>query len=160
MSWLVTGGAGYIGSHVVRVLQDADERVVVMDDLSTGRPPLDSTVPFVAGSVHDTQQLIRVMAAHDVDGILHLAGRKAVAESARHPLDYYRHNVQGLHSVLTAMLGGVRRILFSSSAAVYGPVSAGPVTESSATEPASPYGSTKLAAERLLRETATAHGID
>lgn len=162
MSWLVTGGAGYIGAHVVREIQAADEQVVVVDDLSAGRRTrLHRSVPFVTGSVHDTAQLVRVMAAFKVDGVVHLAGHKGVAESTRHPLDYYRHNVHGLHSVLTAMLrGGVRRILFSSSAAVYGPVAPSPVAENSATEPGSPYGSTKLAAERLLREAAAAHGVD
>lgn len=162
MSWLVTGGAGYIGAHVVRALQDAGERVVVVDDLSTGNAiRLDGTVPFVSGSIHDTRLLVRVMTTHHVDGVVHLAGRKSVAESIRHPLDYQHHNVHGLHSALTAMVvGGVRRILFSSSAAVYGPVTAAPVTENSPTDPASPYGWTKLAAERLLRDTAIAEGLD
>ncbi len=162
MSWLVTGGAGYIGAHVVRALQGAGERVVVVDDLSTGDAiRLDGTVPFVGGSIHDTRLLVRVLTTYGVDGIVHLAGRKSVAESIRRPLDYQHHNVHGLHSVLTAMVSsGVGRILFSSSAAVYGPVTAAPVTENSPTEPASPYGWSKLAAERLLRDTATAEGLD
>ena len=110
MSWLVTGGAGYIGAHVVRALQDAGERVVVVDDLSTGDAiRLDGTVPFVSGSIHDTGLLVRVMTAYGVDGVVHLAGRKSVAESIRHPLDYQHHNVHGLHSVLTAMVSSGHR---------------------------------------------------
>jgi UDP-glucose 4-epimerase len=162
MNWLVTGGAGYIGAHVVRVLQDRGETVTVVDDLSTGEPSrLDPDVGLTIATVQDTQQLERVMRTQQIDGVVHLAGLKAVAESVRNPLDYYRHNVQGLHSVLTAMLHtGVPRILFSSSAAVYGRAPSGRVTETSPVEPMSPYGWTKLAAERLLRDTAVAHGID
>ncbi|MGZ0145914.1 UDP-glucose 4-epimerase GalE [Kribbella sp. WER1] len=166
MTWLVTGGAGYIGAHVVRLLlgagEGADGDVVVVDDLSTGDASrVPGSVPFVECSIHDTAQLVQVLSAYGVTGIVHLAGHKAVAESITHPLEYYFQNVDGLHSVLTAMVRtGVRRILFSSSAAVYGPVTSEPVSETSPTEPGSPYGWTKLTAERLLRDTAAAHGLD
>src|SRR5574340_428427 len=122
MILLVTGGAGYVGAHVARVLLGDGHRVVVVDDLTAGIPgrlPVDA--PMLVGSVLDTDLLIRVMRDYGVQGVVHLAGYKSVEESIAHPLLYYTQNVQGMTSLLTAMVAAsVPRIVFSSSAAVYG----------------------------------------
>ncbi|SEG86344.1 UDP-glucose 4-epimerase [Actinacidiphila yanglinensis] len=158
---LITGGAGYIGSHVVRALAAAGEDTVVLDDLSTGDPArLPAGVPLERGSVLDRPLLDRVLGRYAVDGIVHVAGRKQVAESVERPLYYYQENVEGLRTVLDAAVGaGVRRIVFSSSAAVYGPTDADLVTEDLPCAPMSPYGETKLAGEWLLAAAGRAHGL-
>ncbi|MBL1069036.1 UDP-glucose 4-epimerase GalE [Streptomyces sp. 7-21] len=164
MTWLITGGAGYIGAHVVRAMTAAGERVVVLDDLSAGLPArLPAGVPLVRGSVLDRPLLDEVTAAHGVTGVVHLAARKQVAESVADPLGYYRVNVHGLTVLLeAAVAAGVRRLVFSSSAAVYG-IPEGPgdgvVTEDTPCRPVSPYGETKLAGEWLVRAAGEAHGI-
>lgn len=162
MNWLITGGAGYIGAHVVRALQEVDEDVIVVDDLSTGRASrLDPETPLLVAPVQDTHRLLRIMTHHHVDGVIHLAALKAVGDSVREPLEYYRQNVHGLNSVLTAMVqAGVGRILFSSSAAVYGRAASGRVTERAAADPISPYGETKQIGERLLRDAGAAYGLE
>src|ERR687892_67309 len=120
MTWLITGGAGYIGSHVVREMTNAGERVVVLDDLSSGIPDrLAADVPLEHGNVLDRERLEQIMREHGVDGVVHIAARKQVGESVEKPLDYYRENVEGLRLVLeAAAAAGVTRFLFSSSAAV------------------------------------------
>lgn len=161
MSWLVTGGAGYIGSHVVLNLRRAGYDVIVLDDLSTGdhgRLPAD--VPFYRASVLDTEVLTKLLLTQRPSGVIHLAGRKNVAESLVHPLLYYQHNVLGMHSLLTAVVtAGVHRIVLSSSAAVYGASQDGRVSETSAAQPVSPYGRTKLMCEQMLGDVGTAHGL-
>jgi UDP-glucose 4-epimerase len=161
MTWLITGGAGYIGSHVVHALLATGRRVVVVDDLSSGRPDrVPDDVPLVRSNVLDTQFLTRLMARERVTGVVHLAAKKAVAESMVHPLYYYRENVGGFQSLLEASVAsGVTRVVLSSSAAVYGPTGAKCVTEDSATNPANPYGASKLICERLLRDVAAAEGL-
>ncbi|MFF2107807.1 UDP-glucose 4-epimerase GalE [Rhodococcus koreensis] len=156
MRILVTGGAGYIGAHVVRALDRDGHRVLALDDLSTGIPErLARNIPLYVGSVHNTELLVRVMRTNSVQGVIHLAGKKAVEESVARPLLYYRENLVGILSLLTAMAGaGVKRIVYSSSAAVYGTPSDGVVTEDSPTVPESPYGWTKLMGERMIRDTA------
>jgi UDP-glucose 4-epimerase len=161
MTWLITGGAGYIGAHVVRAMTGAGERVVVYDDLSSGiadRVPGD--VPLVEGSVLDGPLLDRTLAGHGVTGVVHLAGKKQVGESVEQPLRYYRENVGGLQTLLSAVTAaGVRRFVFSSSASVYGLPDVPLVTEETPCAPLSPYGETKLAGEWLVRATGKAHGM-
>lgn len=159
MTWLVTGGAGYIGLHVVRALRAGGHGVVVLDDLSTGRGELVD-VPLVEGSVHDADLLRATFRDHDVRGVIHLAAKKQVAESVERPLYYYRENVSGLGTLLEVMGEcGVDVLVFSSSAAVYGMPDVEFVTEQTPTLPLSPYGETKLVGEWLTRDAAVASGI-
>ncbi|MGW2302281.1 UDP-glucose 4-epimerase GalE [Streptomyces sp. NPDC001809] len=161
MTYLITGGAGYIGSHVVRAMTQAGERVVVLDDLSTGyEERVPEGVPLVVGSTLDREVLDRVIAEHGVTGVVHLAAKKQVGESVELPLHYYRENVIGLTVLLEAVAAaGVRNFLFSSSAAVYGMPDVDLVTEETPCLPLSPYGETKLAGEWLVRAAGAAHGI-
>ncbi|GAA1196410.1 UDP-glucose 4-epimerase GalE [Streptomyces hebeiensis] len=161
MTWLITGGAGYIGAHVVRSMTGAGERVVVLDDLSSGLAErLPGSVPLVRGSLADRKLVDRTLAGHGVTGVVHLAGKKQVGESVEQPLRYYRENVHGLTVLLDAVVAaGVRRFLFSSSAAVYGVPDVPLITEGTPTVPINPYGETKLAGEWLVRATGRAHGI-
>lgn len=160
MTWLITGGAGYIGSHVVKEMV-GDQPVVVLDDLSTGRAErLPAGVPLVVGSVLDRPLLDRVLADHTVTGIVHIAGKKQVAESVARPLHYYRENVDGLRTLLeAAAAAGVGRFLFSSSAAVYGMPDVDRVTEETPCLPLSPYGETKLAGEWMVAAAGRAYGM-
>ncbi|MFI9118716.1 UDP-glucose 4-epimerase GalE [Streptomyces bikiniensis] len=161
MTYLITGGAGYIGSHVVRAMTQAGERVVVLDDLSTGyETRVPEGVPLVVGSTLDREVLDRTIAEHGVTGVVHLAAKKQVGESVELPLHYYRENVIGLTVLLEAVAAaGVRNFLFSSSASVYGMPDVDLVTEETPCLPLSPYGETKLAGEWLVRATGAAHGI-
>lgn len=161
MSWLVTGGAGYIGAHVVRSLLSGGFDAVVLDDLSTGvvgRVP--EGVPLVVGSVLDRGLVDRVLRGYGVDGVVHVAGKKRVDESVVRPLYYYEENVEGLRTLLDAVVAaGVRRFVFSSSAAVYGMPDVELVDEESPCRPVNPYGESKLVGEWLIRATAAAHGM-
>jgi UDP-glucose 4-epimerase len=161
MTWLITGGAGYIGAHVVRAMLDAGERAVVYDDLSTGigeRVP--DGVPLVVGSTLDGARLGRVIRDQAITGVVHLAAKKQVGESVELPLHYYRENVEGLRTLLSAVTeAGVASFVFSSSAAVYGMPDVDLVTEETPCAPMSPYGETKLAGEWLVRATGRATGL-
>jgi UDP-glucose 4-epimerase len=161
MTWLVTGGAGFIGSHVVRALLADGGRVVVLDDLSTGdKSRVPDGVPLEIGSVRDRAVLDRVLAEHQITGVVHIAAKKQVGESVEKPLWYYEENVGGLRTLLTAMVeAGVRRLVFSSSAAVYGSPDVPLITEDTPCEPQSPYGETKLIGEWLIRDVAAAHPL-
>ncbi|MCC3762784.1 UDP-glucose 4-epimerase GalE [Glycomyces sp. TRM65418] len=161
MSWLVTGGAGYIGSHVVRAMTAAGERVVVFDDLSSGSSArVPAGVPLEQGSVLDRERLEQVLREHEIAGVVHIAARKQVGESVERPLEYYRENIEGLRTVLEASVAaGVRGFLFSSSAAVYGMPDVDLVTEETPCAPMSPYGETKLAGEWLVQAAGRAHGM-
>ncbi|AOP45587.1 UDP-glucose 4-epimerase GalE [Streptomyces lydicus] len=161
MSYLITGGAGYIGSHVVRALRQAGEQVVVLDDLTTGvAARVPEGVPLVVGSTLNRALLDETIAAHGVTDVVHLAAKKQVGESVDMPLLYYRENVHGLQILLEAMAaGGVGRLVFSSSAAVYGMPDVDLVTEDTPCAPINPYGETKLVGEWMARAAGRAHGI-
>jgi UDP-glucose 4-epimerase len=161
MTWLITGGAGYIGAHVVRAMTEAGERTVVYDDLSTGiAARVPAGVPLVTGSTLDAERVARTLADHEVTGVVHLAAKKQVGESVDRPLQYYRENVEGLRVLLEAVTAaGVPSFVFSSSAAVYGMPDVDLVTEDTPCVPMSPYGETKLAGEWLVRATGRATGL-
>ncbi|MEV6485183.1 UDP-glucose 4-epimerase GalE [Streptomyces sp. NPDC051576] len=161
MTWLITGGAGYIGAHVVRAMTEAGEQAVVYDDLSTGiAERVPDGVPLVVGSTLDAERVARTLADQDVTGVVHLAAKKQVGESVDLPLHYYRENVEGLRVLLEAVTtAGVPSFVFSSSAAVYGMPDVELVTEETPCLPMSPYGETKLAGEWLVRATGRATGL-
>ncbi|HEY5848574.1 MAG TPA: UDP-glucose 4-epimerase GalE [Microlunatus sp.] len=158
MTWLVTGGAGYIGSHVVRAFDAEGIAPVVIDDLSSGhREFVRPDVPFYRGSVGNTDLLRHILAAHQIRGVVHLAGFKYAGVSVSRPLHTYTENVTGMIALLDAMAERqVDKIVFSSSAAVFGTPTDELVTEESATRPESPYGESKLIGEWLLRDQARA----
>lgn len=161
MTWLITGGAGYIGAHVAGAMAAAGERVAVFDDLSTGAADrVPEGVPLVNGTVLDRAALDTALREHAVTGVVHLAARKQVAESVEQPFRYYRENVEGLRTLLEAVVdAGISRFVFSSSAAVYGLPDVDLVTEDTPCAPINPYGETKLAGEWLVRSVGRAHGI-
>jgi UDP-glucose 4-epimerase len=155
-TWLVTGGAGYIGSHVTRALLAAGERVVVIDDLSTGaKDRIPDGVPTEIAKVHDKAVLEQLIARHGVGGIIHIAAKKRVGESVERPAWYFEENLEGLRTLLdVAVDAGIDKFVFSSSAAVYGEVDVELVTEQTPCTPASPYGETKLVGEWLIKDVA------
>jgi UDP-glucose 4-epimerase len=161
MTILVTGGGGYIGSHMVHELADAGEVVVVLDDLSTGfRAALPKSVPLIVGDVGNDILVTEVVRTHAVDEIIHFAASIVVPDSVRDPLGYYRNNTMNARALLeVAVKTGVRRFIFSSTAAVYGNPARVPVSEDAPLAPMSPYGSSKLMSEIMLRDTAAAHGL-
>ncbi len=162
MTVLVTGGAGYIGSHTVRALVDAGKNVVVIDNLSTGFSQfLPEGVPLFIGDAADENLVEGVIAQHNVGSIVHFAGSVVVPDSMRDPLAYYRNNTMTTRNLLNAAVKcNVNRFIFSSTAAVYGNPETMPVTEEAPTRPLSPYGSSKLMTEIMLHDVATAHGMN
>lgn len=161
MSWLVTGGAGYIGAHVVRAFRAQGIDTVVVDDLSSGRRAfVPDHAPFVQGTILDGALLERTIAEHGVRGVVHLAGFKYAGVSVQRPLHTYQQNVTGTVTLLGAMeASGVDRIVFSSSAAVYGTPDVDLVTEETPKRPESPYGESKLIGEWLLADQGRAAGL-
>jgi len=162
MTILVTGGAGYIGSHMVHALVDGGESVAVLDNLSTGFnwavPP---GVPLVVGETGDQALVTALIAEHGVDAIIHFAASIVVPDSVANPLEYYRNNTVNSRAMIeTAVRTGVRCLIFSSTAAVYGNPLRIPIHEDDATVPMSPYGSSKLMTEIMLRDAGAAHGLN
>jgi UDP-glucose 4-epimerase len=159
MTWMLTGGAGYIGAHIARAFRAIDLPVVVLDDLSTGiAENVPDDVPLVTASVQDREAVRSAIREHEVTGLLHLAAKKAVGESVGRPLLYWDENLAGMVSLLQVCVeGGVDRVLFSSSAAVFGTPPVEFVTEETPTAPLSPYGETKLVGEWVLRDLAVAN---
>ena len=161
MNVLVTGGAGYIGSHMVHEFADAGEPVVVLDNLSTGfRFLIPASVPFVAGSTGDRALVNDIIARHGITAIIHFAASIVVPESVSDPLMYYSNNTMNTCALLDAAIrAGVRHFIFSSTAAVYGVTDASPISENAPTAPLSPYGTSKLMSEIMLHDAARAHGL-
>jgi len=161
MSVLVTGGAGYIGSHMVLALLDAGEDVVVIDNLSTGfRWAVASGAELIVADIADTAAVEAAIQNHGVDAIIHFAGSIVVPDSVADPLGYYLNNtVKSRALIATAVACGVKNFIFSSTAAVYGNPAQNPVTETAALAPVSPYGSSKLMTEMMLADTAVAHDL-
>lgn len=159
MAVLVTGGAGYIGSHMVLNLTDAGEDVVVLDNLVTGFEwAIDGRATFVRGEAGDISLVSRLIEEHDISEIIHFAGSIVVPESVVDPLKYYANNTATSRSLIEAAVrGGVRHFIFSSTAAVYGMTGLAPVVETTPLSPMSPYGRSKLMTEWMLADVAAAH---
>jgi UDP-glucose 4-epimerase len=156
-SILVTGGAGYIGSHVVLQLRARGERVVVLDDLSRGFRQAVIDAPLVVGKVGDREAVLELLRAHAVDTVMHFAAYTIVPESVSEPLKYYGNNTCSTRSLLECCgVAGVRHFVFSSTAAVYGTPAGGVAAEDSPTAPINPYGTSKLMSEWMLRDVASA----
>ncbi len=159
---LVTGGAGYIGSHAVLALADAGWPVVVIDNLVTGfRWAVDPRAAFVEGDVADAALVAGIIAAHGIGAIMHFAGSVVVPESVADPLKYYRNNTAASRSLIeSAVAGGVKHVIFSSTAATYGVPDESPVRETTPTRPINPYGTSKLMTEIMLKDVAAAHPLN
>lgn len=161
MAILVTGGAGYIGSHTVVELLSRGERVVVVDNLRTGhRSAVSSEARFYEGDIRDAALLDRVFEENGIEAVIHFAASSLVGESVQQPLAYYDNNLFGTYSLTSAMMKhGVGKIVFSSTAATYGEPESVPIPETAPTRPESPYGETKLAMENMFRWCDRAHGL-
>jgi UDP-glucose 4-epimerase len=162
MTILVTGGAGYIGSHAVLALADAGWPVVVLDNLVTGfRWAIDQRATFVEGDIGDADLMGRVLADHKIGAVLHFAGSVVVPESVENPLKYYHNNTANSRSLIeSAVKAGVKHFIFSSTAATYGLPEVIPVKEDMPTRPINPYGMSKLMTEAMLTDVAAAHPIN
>ena len=161
MTVLVTGAAGYIGSHMVNELLDANEPVVALDNLTTGfRWAVPAGGNLVTGDTGDAKLVGEIIAKHNIDAIVHFAASVVVPDSVADPLGYYRNNTANARSLIEAAVkGGVKHFIFSSTAAVYGNTGDTPVTEDAPKAPLSPYGSSKLMTEMILRDVSAAHGL-
>lgn len=159
---LVTGGAGYIGSHAVLALKDAGWPVTVIDNLVTGfRWAVPEDVPFYEGDIEDAALLARIVSEQGIGAIMHFAGSVVVPESVSDPLKYYHNNTAKTRSLIaSAVAGGVRHFIFSSTAATYGIPDVSPVTEETPQRPINPYGMSKLMTEFMLRDAAAAHPLN
>ncbi len=161
MAVLITGGAGYIGSHMALALLDQGEEVIVIDNLSTGvRAQVPAGAHFVEGNINDSARVSRILAEHQVDSVLHFAASTVVPESVAEPLSYYANNTAASRDLIQAAVqAGVKQFIFSSTAAVYAPSDKPLLNEDEAKEPASPYGRSKLMTEWILRDACEASGM-
>ncbi len=161
MAILVTGGAGYIGSHMVLALTKANEQVIVLDNLSTGFDwAIDERAKFIKGEAGDIDLVTSIIKQHDINEIIHFAGSIIVPESVENPLKYYKNNTAVTRNLLEAAIKGkVKHFVFSSTAAVYGMVGNEPVSEETILNPISPYGRSKLMSELMLKDVSDAHPI-
>ncbi|MGH6794076.1 MAG: NAD-dependent epimerase/dehydratase family protein, partial [Methylocella sp.] len=161
MTVLVTGGAGYIGGHMVLALLDAGEKVVVLDDLSTGfRWAVPAAAKLIVGDVGDAALVDAILARHKIDAITHFAAKIVVPESVADPLGYYLNNTAKARNLLAcAVRGKIKHFIFSSTAAVYGEPPVSPVDETQPLAPINPYGRSKLMTESMLRDVGQAHGL-
>jgi UDP-glucose 4-epimerase len=161
MAILITGGAGYIGSHMVLALTDAGEDVVVIDNLATGfEAAVSPKARFVRGDIGDPEALAAIFSAHKIDAIIHFAGSVVVPDSVADPLGYYFNNTVKSRALLEAAVkAGIGSFIFSSTAAVYGMAGAEPVSEAASLNPMSPYGKSKLMTEMMLADVAAAHDL-
>ncbi|MET0255162.1 MAG: UDP-glucose 4-epimerase GalE [Luteibacter sp.] len=161
MKLLICGGAGYVGSHMVRYLTSRAHEVVVYDDLSTGhRQAVPAGVTFVHGDIGDAARLTRLFASHRFDAVIHFCARSLVGESVVEPYTYYRNNVANTLVLLAAMReAGIQRLVFSSTAAVFGHPQADAIDETHPTLPINPYGQSKLMVEHVLADAARAYGL-
>lgn len=161
MSVLVTGGAGYIGSHTVIDLLDAGEKIIVLDDLSTGFEwAVHESATLCTGDISDAALVARLINEHDIETVIHFAGSIIVPDSVADPLKYYLNNTAKTRTLIeSCVTGGVKQFIFSSTAAVYGMPAHSPVDENAALQPMSPYGRSKLMSEWMLGDVAAAHGL-
>jgi UDP-glucose 4-epimerase len=161
MAVLVTGGAGYIGSHLVWELIDHGEKVIVLDRLSTGFEwAVAPDATLIVGDIADASLLKKLLRDHSIDSVIHFAGSVVVPESVAVPLDYYENNTCKTRALLQAIVeAGVRHVIFSSTAAVYGSQGQAPIAEDASTNPESPYGRSKLMTEWMLSDASLAHGF-
>jgi len=157
---LVAGGAGYIGAHMVKELLAADFDVITLDNLSTGHKELVTGGRFVPGDLHDQTLLDRLFSENSIDAVMHFAAFSLVGDSVQAPIEYYKNNFGGTLSLVDAMVRhGIRRFIFSSTAAVYGEPEVVPIAETHPCAPTNPYGAGKLAVERLLADCDRAYGL-
>ncbi|MDO6657282.1 UDP-glucose 4-epimerase GalE [Anaerobacillus sp. 1_MG-2023] len=160
MAILVTGGAGYIGSHTVMYLREQKEDVVVLDNLTKGHEQAVLDVPLYKGDLTDGKVIDQIFADHSIDSVIHFAASSLVGESVSNPLEYYRNNVAGSQALVSKLVEhDVKYIVFSSTAATYGNPERTPIQESDATSPTNPYGETKLAIEKMLHWCDDAYGL-
>ncbi len=160
MAILVTGGAGYIGSHTVKYLQERDEEIVVVDNLKNGHREALDGVKLYPIDLRNQEVLDRVFKEHSISSVIHFAANSLVGESMEHPFEYYHNNLYGTMNLLKAMKeNGTCKIVFSSTAAVYGEPEETPITENCGTDPTNPYGETKLAMEKMMKWFDQAYGI-
>ncbi len=161
MAILVCGGAGYIGSHTVHVLIERGEKVVIVDNLQTGHvEAVNPAAIFYRGDIRNAAALEKIFTENQIEAVIHFAANSLVGESVTNPLKYFNNNVGGMQTLLEAMVKfGVDKIIFSSTAAVYGEPEKIPVTETAATNPTNPYGESKLIMEKIMRWVSRANGL-
>lgn len=161
MSVLVTGGAGYIGSHAVQLLLEQGEKVLIYDNLSTGmKAAVPKEASFIFGDIRDGELLARVMKDYKIDSVMHFAAKSVVPESVAQPLEYYENNVLGTLQILKAcQKTRVKKLIFSSSASVYGDAQEVPIKEESPLAPTNPYGLSKMMGEKIIQDMSHAHGL-